>query len=266
MSGRTSGHLLHDSAGVAVLSYELATFNGVPWADHAVPLAPHAAREVLDRLGGWRVSGDPGFAEELLGLGALPDRHAHSMLRDLRADPPPPDWAWGAGQVQIVAGRDRPMDEIWALHQQAFGPDHPDRRHIRESDQQRRARFAELLGGAVFGPSRPGTACALAAERLVGLVAVFNLVDAAGPVPWICSVFRSPDAQWRGLGGILVRHAVAAVHAAGWDRIGLAVTVGNPALELYLRLGFLVTDTAISVRIPGEPAEGRPEIPDRPSG
>ncbi len=247
--------LLLDDDGAAVLSYERGEHNHAPWADRVEPLASHAAAVVVAKLGGWRVTGEPDFAAELLGAGAIPDRHAHAMYRDLRADPPPPPgWAHaGLAGVRFEPGLDCPSDALWALHEEAFGPEHPDRRNDQRPLSQRRALLEDLLAGKFFGPPTVGSACALTPDgSLVGVIAMFERVDAGRRLTWIGTVFRASDPQWRGLGATLVQRALVAVAGAGHDQMGLAVTEGNPARSLYERLGFVVTESKVSVRIPGE--------------
>jgi GNAT superfamily N-acetyltransferase len=56
--------------------------------------------------------------------------------------------------------------------------------------------------------------------------------------PWIPEIFVVPDFQGRGLGGLLLAHAMGACVDAGHQRLGLTVTQGNPAQHLYERFGF----------------------------
>lgn len=239
--------LLFDDDGEAVLSYERYEFNGMPWADRAEPLAAHAASEVMSRLSGWRVSTTLELGEDLLKLGAVPDRHAHTMHADLSAPAPsgPPPG------VRVLPGLQAPIEEIWALNEAAFPLEHVDRRHDHRPPDERRAGLADLLAGTFLGPTITGTTTALTPDdSLVGLIAVFGLTEVAAVLPWIGTVYRDPDPRWRGLGETLVRHAMAALAAQGHRRIGLAVTDGNPAQGLYERLGFVVVETKLSVRIP----------------
>ena len=58
--------------------------------------------------------------------------------------------------------------------------------------------------------------------------------------PWIPEIFVVPQLQGRGLGGVLLAHAMHACADAGHQRLGLTVTDGNPAQRLYERYGFRV--------------------------
>lgn len=246
------GGILYDDDGEALLSYERAEFNHMPWADRAEPLAAHAASEVMMRLSGWRVSTTEDFAADLLTLGAYPDRHAHTMIRDLRADPPPPEWAWlEQPPLRIFAGIERPLVEVFAANEIAFPATHVDRLHNHAPMEKRRELFGDLLAGEFLGPLITGSATAVAPDdSIVGLMAVFERPDGSTVLPWIGTVFRVPDPRWRGLGEVLLKRALAHVASAGHERLGLAVTHGNPARRLYERLGFVLVESSVSVRIP----------------
>lgn len=249
-----AGQILRNGSGQPVLRYVRTEFNGRPWADRAEPLAPHAATAVIAQLPGWRVSGSVEFGAELVTLGATEVRHSHTMWRDLRLDRSPTEASEPPDGVRLAAGLDHPFEEMWALNQAAFPPDHPDLRREAPGVERRGELFAELLAGRILGPVLPGSARALGPTgELVGLIAVLDNSTVEGRLPWIASVCRAPGPQWRGVGAVLVRHAVAATAAGGRDRIGLAVTEGNPARGLYEQLGFVVTETKLAVQIPARP-------------
>ena len=61
--------------------------------------------------------------------------------------------------------------------------------------------------------------------------------------PWITDLFVDPSAQGHGVGRALLGHALTQLTASGRDRLGLAVTLGNPARRLYEALGFVEQGT-----------------------
>ena len=56
--------------------------------------------------------------------------------------------------------------------------------------------------------------------------------------PWVADIFVVPSHRGRGLGLALLLRAIPWSHAAGEAQIGLTVTDGNPAEQLYVSAGF----------------------------
>ncbi|MEV0697940.1 GNAT family N-acetyltransferase [Saccharopolyspora sp. NPDC050389] len=208
---------------------------------------PGALELFRAELPGWKLSVTPDHGEVLLSAGARLKRHAHAMRRDLRADPPPPEWAGLAPEAPLrVVACDRPAPELLPAWLEAFPPDHPDR--VSGDDQQVLAELLQpLLTGRVLGPMLECSALVVDAEDRVAAGLVINDRDG---VPWVGDVFRRPAAEFAGLGGLLLRRALAWLSAQDWHEVGLAVTVGNPAKRVYERLGFSVTDTKMTLEIP----------------
>jgi GNAT superfamily N-acetyltransferase len=75
--------------------------------------------------------------------------------------------------------------------------------------------------------------------------------------PWISEVFRDPEPRYAGTGAALLRRTLALASGAGLRSIGLAVTVGNPAQQVYAKLGFRVASTALNCIVPGAGTRGR---------
>jgi GNAT superfamily N-acetyltransferase len=243
---------LRDHAGRPVLSYLEGTRDGRRWAHGAGVLDAGASRAVISQLSGWYVSADLDFAATLIAGGAEPIRHAHRMNRDLRADPPPPEWARPTLPAGIRLGElDRPTGDIFPVLEAAFPNGHPDRAHIRSSVDERESELTALLAGRVLGPVAASSALAVdATDRVVGMIAVCTRTEEGTVLPWIGTVFRRPGAELRGLGDRMIRRALALTAAEGRAGIGLAVTEGNPARRLYERLGFAVVATSMTVRVP----------------
>ena len=92
-------------------------------------------------------------------------------------------------------------------------------------------------GRVLAEPSRlvraPGGAIAAAA-----VVTAMPATDWWQGDPWIPEIFVVAGFQGRGVGGLLLEHALGACARSGSQRVGLTVSDGNPAGRLYERFGF----------------------------
>jgi hypothetical protein len=117
-----------------VLSYTQGVRDGRPWADQVRVLGPGARVAVTTQLSGRYVSADPDFGGSLIRAGADMVRHAHSMLADLAADPPPLRWATPSLPDGItLTPVDRPAAEIFPIAELAYGPARADRSYDRRT-------------------------------------------------------------------------------------------------------------------------------------
>jgi GNAT superfamily N-acetyltransferase len=140
--------------------------------------------------------------------------------------------------VAVEAGssplRRRPVAGLAAARVRAYPPGHADW----EPGWDPEAELEDILSGAECGPLLEPSRVAVADGRVVAAVL---LTDGPGslvvpPGLLVADVYRDPDEAWRGLGGALLRRALAA--AAGHEAAHLLVTDGNPARRLYDALGF----------------------------
>ncbi|MEV7774651.1 GNAT family N-acetyltransferase [Kitasatospora sp. NPDC086791] len=240
----------HDGDGTPVLRYQLGEREGRPWADllEVLDASADAAGFIRAELPGWVVSGSPELGRRLLADGATVLRHAHTFRRDLRAGPPPADWAGAPLREGLrPVPCDRAPEELFEAWRAAFGPGHVD--HFPGDDAQALAdRLGLLLAGRAIGPVLPSSVLAVDAEDRV--VAGVVLTDRGG-LPWIADVFRHPQRGYRGLGADLLRRTVADAAARGLADVHLVVSEGNPARRLYESLGFLLQETSLTVTVPG---------------
>ncbi len=128
----------------------------------------------------------------------------------------------------------------------AYPPSHPDHRAGWDPE----AEEARIMDGRECGPLMGSTRFAVAGERVVGAVLVTDLepgnIVEAGPL--IADAFRHAGDEWRGVGGALLRRACAAAAAEGHAGIGLMVSDGNPARDVYAALGFTVVKSLTLLR------------------
>ncbi|WP_345366284.1 GNAT family N-acetyltransferase [Saccharopolyspora cebuensis] len=185
------------------------------------------------------------LARTLIAHGAELRRHAHEMRRDLTTSPPPADWAREhPAPPRHVVPCDRDATALLPAWQRAFPPGHPDGA---DGDDQRALTdvLRPLLSGVVLGTVLDSSALVVDArdDVIAGIV-----INDRGGLPWVGELFRDPDHP--GLGGLLLRRALAHLAADGHPQAGLAVTAGNPAQRLYERLGFTVVDTTMTLAVP----------------
>jgi GNAT superfamily N-acetyltransferase len=176
------------------------------------------------------------LARALLDAGAVQRRHARLMTHDLREVPADVD----PRVVPLAAS----ADELIPSHQAAYRPDHPD--YVLSKDT---SAIGQLLRGELVGPLLPASRMAVLEERIVG-AAIVNDFPGEPPFagPWLSELFRDPAVP--GIGRELLRGALAAAAADGLPALGLVVTGGNPAVELYLDEGFRTVREDISVTLP----------------
>ena len=173
----------------------------------------------------------------LLDAGATQRRRARLMTHDLRDVPVAVD-------PRVVALTASP-EELEPSHIAAYRPDHPDY----EIAQDQTA-IGKLLRGELVGPLLGASRMAVHDGRIVG-AAILNDFPGEPPSagPWLSELFRDPAVP--GIGRELLRGALAAAAADGLVALGLVVTGGNPAGELYLAEGFREVRDDISVTLPG---------------
>ncbi|MFF0414455.1 GNAT family N-acetyltransferase [Kitasatospora sp. NPDC004745] len=238
-----------DDDGVPVVDYLPGEREGRPWAD-LLEVRDGAADPVgfvRSRMAGWVVSGTPEFGRALLDDGATVLRHAHTLGRDLRTDPPPADWAAAPLRAGLHAAPcDRAPEELFEAWRAAFAPGHVDR-FAGDDARALAERLVPLLAGKAIGPVLPSSVLAVDARGAV--VAGVVLTDRDG-VPWVAEVFRHPERGYRGLGADLLRRVVGDAAGRGLPEVRLAVTDGNPARRVYEHLGFTLLSTALTVIVP----------------
>ncbi|WP_182882413.1 GNAT family N-acetyltransferase [Microbispora sp. H10949] len=229
--------------GSPAISYTEGERYGLPCADQVEVLGPDPVSAILEKLPGWAVAGPPDLGRELLAHGARLMRHAHQMTCDLRTAPPA-DSAAPEGYRFVSCDR-APEDllpAIWA----AYPPGHVDHRS-KDKATALREELVPLLTGEMLGELLP---CSVLAVDEGGTVAGGVLVNRFGDLAWVTEVFRHPGRTPSGLGARMLAAVRERACATGWDRLGLAVTEGNPARRVYERLGFTLVKTSMTVVIP----------------
>lgn len=95
-------------------------------------------------------------------------------------------------------------------------------------------------------------------EARTGTLAASLLLERRGSLGYVSTIAVHPDYQRRGLGEALMRWALAWFRSQGLRSAALTVTVGNgPAIALYRKLGFTVTEMGLDYRRPIDEDEVR---------
>lgn len=190
------------------------------------------------RIGLSGVSANTSQADLLEQFGLVPERWSFVMRAQLGAVPAPPDVPAG---LELRRYEETYAAAMQAAHNEAF-MDHPNftpwtevmwKQWVTESRS-----FRPELSFVVVEPSAP--------QRVVAYVqsAEFDAhFQATGRrEAYVGKVGTLRDFRGRGLAGTLLRHALAAYQAAGYDEASLDVDSENPtgALGVYERVGFEV--------------------------
>lgn len=235
--------LLVDAKGDLIARFELGERDGRPLADLLAPVdgatPERVTAAVTAELKGWRVAGAEPLGSLLVAAGASPLRHSHAMSRDLTRNPAPSGWL----EPKLPAGVrltpvDRPAIDLAPAFLAAFPSDHPDYPDVPSSEHPE-LELEQLMTGRVMGPLLRCSALAVGEDgAVVGAILVNNGKPGEPPLygPWISNVFRHPDAP--GVGGPLLKRALAVATRDRLPALGLAVTHTNPAMGVYATLGF----------------------------
>ncbi len=224
--------------------------DGLPIADYIEPVPGTdlaiVVAAALAELPGWLAgTADMALGEALVAAGATRRRHAHSLSLHLPTAPAAPLVSIPLGVVIEPVGVLAP--ELAEVNAAAYPVGHPDHVMFVEG-----ASIHELAAGGVVGPMLP---CSRVAVRDGLQVGVSLVTDSGGRPPrggpWLVELFRLPGDALRGLGAALLAATLDAARSDGLRTIGLAVSDGNPARELYEAFGFALQDSAMTVRLPG---------------
>ncbi len=115
--------------------------------------------------------------------------------------------------------------------------DHPSRiLHPEAHDDSSAIGFLESFRAGGFGATRDSLyRICQSGDRCEGMIAG---AEAAPDVGFILHVATTRRVRGSGMGTRLIRELADALRVAGYRRVGLGVTRGNPAERLYARLGF----------------------------
>ncbi len=206
-----------------------------------------AVNAIRSELAGWCVVAGEPLGRVLLAGGGRLVRHSYLLSRDLRADPATDAAALPDGLELTPA--DRPAADLVPAFRAAFPPEHVD--GTARVGKDLRDELAAVLERGVAGPLLPCSRLAVDAAGDVHAAAIITGLEGAPPFggPWVAECFRDRDPRYAGAGRVLLEHTLLQATRDGLPTLGLAVTHGNRARELYLELGFRAIFTALSVEL-----------------
>lgn len=176
-------------------------------------------------------------ARAVVAAGGVLDRHFVRMVRSLQEGGIVPAAVPGYALEPFTALR---IDDYARVVCAAYGANHPD--HGPEDDDP------DAAARVLTGYERAEGASVHVADERGSIAGVVVVTDRDGP--WISELAVDPANAGRGLGAMLVDGACARLVTRGERALGLAVTAGNPARELYARLGFTTTHEIWRFRTP----------------
>jgi GNAT superfamily N-acetyltransferase len=219
---------------------------GVRWVVVKALRAPAAevARVALRDLSGHRlVTDDATLADLVTAGGGRVTRRATDFEHDLRAVPA--GWAETPPPQGFRLSSDIEPERLAEAHDLAYPPGHPDH----DPDLDHLADLRAMLAGEIIGANVPAATWQVSSDE-DGPCGAVLVSDRKHPLCWVLDVFVHPRHHGRGLGGVLLRRAVAGAAEAGYGTLGLVVTEGNPARASYEALGFRQVRSGASIDVP----------------
>ena len=247
-------------AGRPILRY-LPEPGDPPTAGRAEPLGDldDVVAAVLEELAGWLfITKDDALTDALLAAGCGMNRQGALYSRDLVADPPDPSWRTERIGFFESEPLDVPAASLVALSLAAYPPGHPD------AETQDPAKVEKdidgLLTGSDVGPLMDVSTIVRDKERdsnPVVALALINRMTGASPTggPWVSEICRDTDPRYAGLGASLLRRVMVQLANDGESSLSLVVTEGNPARQVYERMGFRFINSFRKLSIPALPRD-----------
>lgn len=223
------------------------------WADPDTPLTALATLVARDLTGIRVATTSAPLAEALVAAGGHVTRRGTQLEYDVRRAPPLAGWL-DRGLRDGVRLVDYPVidERIAAAWLAAYPPGHPDREASMVTVADSIADLTPLRNGHATGPFSDASALAVDAsgDVLGGILVTVMPPNPLWSGPWVPDLFVVEASQRRGVGTRLLRYSVAAVAAAGFEGIALAVSDGNPARSVYANVGFRPGPSFTTVAMP----------------
>ena len=237
-----------------MLEYVPGERDGLPIADVARPAHGRpplaAALAALRALPGWLLASEDGaLIGALLDRGAVERRHAFVMSASLTPGPHVSD----ASALELA-----PLPAVADMYpswRRAYPPGHPDFEPGTDAEVIDRC-WSHLGAGAHRSALHRSSGVVVRNGDVTDGGVIAGIIVALRPEPspyggpWISDIWVDPAHAGQGIGAALIRRAQGQLAEDGHDRLGLAVTHGNPARRVYERAGFTPALESWTVRLP----------------
>ena len=238
---------LTDTQG-PVLGFVADTRDGLPLADLArIPAertAAAAATAARVQLSGWLMATeDSSLASAAVAEGATRVRHAQVMSA---ATAPHAD----AAAIALVPRAEVPVRAFLDGWKTAYPPGHPD--HETGTDAEIIERCWTWYDEPQWREREHRSSGLVVIDGTVVAGIIVSLRPQPPPYggPWVHDVWRVPGVSAPGLGSALIDQALRMLAEDGEPRLGLTVSEGNAARDVYERLGFTEVLESWTVRWP----------------
>ncbi|MEO6571015.1 MAG: GNAT family N-acetyltransferase [Ilumatobacteraceae bacterium] len=198
-----------------------------------------------------RIVDDPAGAAASIAAGGRLDRHSVVMVLDPADAPSSMSLAVG---FSIAPMDEERVAEYGEVVGRAYPPSHPDHEPADADPDSAAEAFRHFMRGEQIGPWIAAASLHVTddAGRVVGLILVnetgaSELSDAG---PFVTDVCVDPVAAGNGIGRALLVASAGRLAELGWAVMTLVVTVGNPARQVYERLGFRVSAETWRIEVP----------------
>jgi len=233
------------------VDFELCIRENQTCADLAQPKPDLTISEATTKVMQERVTqlvstSNSGFANELIAQGCATKRIAIAMTCDLSQIKSTP--IKNMQEARFIGEVD--PEDLFDSWNTAYGPTHPDHIPGNRADLIRE-HLQPLLDRTELGKNhRSSIAIFDSGIPIAGII--ISLREGTSPFggPWISEIWVDPKHQGQGIAKYLITHAQTKLKADNYSNLGLAVTKGNQAQELYEYAGFIIVEKFWTLELP----------------
>ncbi len=233
------------------MDFELCIRENQTCADLAQP-KPHltiseaTSQVIRERVTELISTSNSAFAKELIAQGCITKRNAIAMTCDLTQLKISP--TQNLRETRFIEEID--SGELFESWNNAYGSTHPDHIPGNRSDLIR-DHLQPLLDRTEMGDNHRSSLAIIDNGTPIAAI-IISLRDGLPPFggPWISEIWVEPKHQGQGIAKYLIAHAQVKLKADGYSSLGLAVTNGNQAKQLYENTGFTIVKEFWTLAVP----------------